>query len=54
MHIILLFFLSLFVGFILGGVFTLLKLPLPAPTTFAGVLGVVGVWLGYELVKVMI
>jgi len=54
MHILLSFLLAIFVGVILGGIFTLLKLPLPAPTDIVGVLGVFGVWLGYEIVRVII
>ena len=54
MHILLLLFLSIISGIILGGVFTLFRLPLPAPTNFAGVLGIFGVYLGYELVRVIL
>lgn len=40
---------ALFAGLILGVVFTLMKLPIPAPPTLAGVAGIVGVFLGYIL-----
>ena len=33
-----------------GAVFALFKLPVPAPPVFAGVMGIVGLWLGYGLV----
>ena len=32
-------------------VFSLLKLPIPAPPVLAGVMGIVGVFLGYMLVN---
>lgn len=38
--------LALVSGVILGLLFTLLKLPLPAPAVFSGVIGVLGVYLG--------
>lgn len=34
-------------GFIFGFCFTMFKLPLPAPPTFAGVSGIIGVYLGF-------
>lgn len=44
-------FWALLTGTITGAIFTLLKLPLPAPPTLPGVLGIVGVFLGYMLVN---
>ena len=38
--------LALFAGLVVGVVFALLKLPLPAPPVLSGVLGIVGVYLG--------
>jgi XapX domain-containing protein len=43
--------LSLIAGMILGVGFALLRLPIPAPITLAGVLGVVGVWAGFMIVQ---
>jgi len=34
-------------GFIVGMIFAKLKLPIPAPPTLAGVMGIVGLFLGY-------
>ncbi|WP_347489405.1 XapX domain-containing protein [Desulfoscipio sp. XC116] len=34
-------------GFAVGFVFAKFKLPVPAPPTFAGVMGIVGLFLGY-------
>ncbi len=38
-------------GFLLGGLFSLLKLPIPAPPTLAGILGIVGIYLGHLIFK---
>lgn len=38
--------LSLITGLIVGFLFSALKLPLPAPPVFSGILGIVGIWLG--------
>ncbi|SDC11136.1 MULTISPECIES: XapX domain-containing protein [unclassified Candidatus Frackibacter] len=34
-------------GFILGSIFSMLNLPIPAPPNLAGIMGVVGIYLGY-------
>ncbi|WP_075983222.1 XapX domain-containing protein [Bacillus massilinigeriensis] len=39
--------LSVFTGFIVGFLFSLFKLPIPAPPALAGVMGIVGVYLGF-------
>ncbi|MCA1032142.1 DUF1427 family protein [Bacillus timonensis] len=39
---------SLITGGIVGFVFALLKLPIPAPPVLSGVTGIVGVFLGYK------
>jgi XapX domain-containing protein len=46
--------LALISGLIMGGIFSLIKLPIPAPSNFAGVMGIVGIFLGYLLVKLVI
>ena len=38
-------------GMACGVVFSLLKLPIPAPPVLAGVMGIVGVFLGYVMVN---
>jgi XapX domain-containing protein len=38
--------LSLLTGLIVGILFTALKLPLPAPNALAGVMGILGIYLG--------
>lgn len=48
---LLLLSLALLTGFICGMVFRTLKLPIPAPSTLAGILGIVGIYLGYLVVE---
>jgi XapX domain-containing protein len=36
-------------GFILGIVLDFLGLPIPAPTTLAGILSIFAVWVGYNI-----
>jgi XapX domain-containing protein len=43
--------LSLVSGALLGAAFTLLGLPLPAPSTAAGVAGIIGVYFGMVFVS---
>jgi XapX domain-containing protein len=41
--------LTLATGFVAGLIFARLKLPIPAPQTLAGVMGILGLFLGYFL-----
>lgn len=41
---------ALLTGLVVGVVFALLKLPIPAPPAAAGVVGIVGIYLGFKLV----
>lgn len=45
-QVLLVSLLALFTGFIVGVLFTALKLPLPAPNAFAGITGILGIYLG--------
>ena len=38
-------------GIVVGGVFSIFKLPIPAPPVFAGLMGIVGLWIGYGIVQ---
>jgi len=38
-------------GAAVGGIFSILKLPIPAPPVFAGLMGIVGLWIGYAIVQ---
>lgn len=42
---------SLFTGLVAGVVFGLLKLPIPAPSEFASIVGIIGIFLGFIAVK---
>ncbi|MFX3623337.1 MAG: XapX domain-containing protein [Ectobacillus sp.] len=42
--------LSLLAGLIVGVLFSFAKLPIPAPPTLSGILGIIGVYAGYQLV----
>lgn len=41
------------VGFLVGAIFGILTLPIPAPPTLAGVLAIVGIYLGYTLIGML-
>lgn len=45
-EILLQIFLALVVGFVVGIIFSACKLPLPSPPVLAGVVGIVGIYLG--------
>ena len=47
-------FMTTLVGAIVGGVFSAFKLPIPAPPVFAGLMGIVGLWIGYAIVTKVI
>lgn len=40
---------SLLTGLIVGIIFAALKLPIPAPHAFAGIMGIIGIYLGFIL-----
>jgi XapX domain-containing protein len=42
--------LSILTGFGCGVIFAAFKLPVPAPPVFAGVAGIIGLWLGYDVI----
>ena len=46
--------LSLITGMIVGIVFGLLRLPIPAPPHIEGILGIIGIFLGYVIVKALL
>ena len=45
--------LALLVGFVVGIVFSACKLPLPSPPVLAGVVGIVGIYLGGQAWKMI-
>ncbi len=40
---------SLATGLVVGVVFAAFKLPIPAPSALAGIMGIIGIYLGYLL-----
>lgn len=46
--------LATFTGFIVGVIFSFLKLPIPAPPVLPGVMGIVGVYLGHEAYALLV
>ena len=44
-------FLTTLTGAGVGAVFVVFKLPVPAPSVFAGVMGIVGLWIGFGIVQ---
>jgi XapX domain-containing protein len=45
------YILSLITGIITGGIFTFLNFPLPAPNKIEGILGIIGIFLGYLIIN---
>lgn len=43
-----------FSGLIVGGLFAFLKLPIPAPPTLSGVMGIIGIYLGFVFIKTIL
>lgn len=43
--------LALLTGLVAGAVFSFLQVPIPAPPELPGVLGIVGIYLGYKAVE---
>ncbi len=43
--------LAFLTGFITGAVFSLIKLPIPAPPTLAGLMGIIGIFAGYIFIQ---
>jgi len=45
------FVLALLTGIFAGALFSVIQIPIPAPPTLPGVLGIVGIFLGYKGVE---
>ncbi|MFV9510377.1 XapX domain-containing protein [Tepidibacillus sp. LV47] len=43
--------LSTLTGSIVGFIFAFFKLPIPAPPAIAGIMGIIGIFLGYQLYR---
>jgi XapX domain-containing protein len=44
----------LVVGLVIGGIFGLFKLPLPVPHGLGGVLGLIGMFIGGQIIKAFV
>jgi XapX domain-containing protein len=44
--------LSAISGLIVGGIFSFLNLPIPAPPTLSGIVGIIGIYLGFVIINV--
>jgi XapX domain-containing protein len=42
---------ALLTGILVGALFALVDVPIPAPPNIAGILGIFGIYLGYKLVQ---
>jgi XapX domain-containing protein len=45
--------LALLTGLVTGALFTFLGIPMPAPPELPGVMGIVGIYVGYKLVEAL-
>jgi len=45
--------LALTTGLLAGALFAFLNVPIPAPPELAGIMGIVGIFLGYKLVQTL-
>lgn len=46
-------FLALLTGVICGLVFRAIKLPVPAPPALPGIMGIVGIFIGYKMIELV-
>lgn len=44
---------ALAVGFVAGFIFSVMRLPVPAPQAWAGLMGIVGIFLGYKAFQML-
>lgn len=42
---------ALGVGMAVGFIFTFVRLPIPVPDKFSGIVGIIGVWIGYAVAR---
>lgn len=45
--------LALLTGIVTGALFKFLQIPIPAPPNVAGLMGIVGIYLGFKLVEAL-
>ncbi|WP_156291837.1 XapX domain-containing protein [Oceanobacillus salinisoli] len=42
---------SFIAGIVMGAIFSLLNLPIPAPPNLAGIMGIVGIFIGFLIIN---
>ncbi len=47
-------FLALFTGLLVGAIFSFFKLPIPAPPALPGIAGIVGIYLGFKIINILL
>lgn len=47
-------FMALVAGLIVGFIFALLRLPIPAPPVLSGLIGIIGIFLGYKAFQMLL
>ena len=46
-------FFALTTGLVVGALFSFFKLPIPAPPALPGVVGILGIYLGFKLINIL-
>lgn len=46
-------FMALLAGLIVGFIFAILRLPIPAPPVLSGIMGIIGIFLGYKAFEML-
>ena len=46
--------LAIITGFIVGFIFAVFRLPIPAPPALAGIMGIVGIYLGFKAYELLL
>ncbi len=47
-------FMALIAGLVVGFIFAFLRLPIPAPPVVSGIMGIVGIFLGYKIFEMVL
>lgn len=47
-------FMALIAGLIVGFIFAFLRLPIPAPPVLSGIMGIIGIFLGYKAFQMLL
>lgn len=47
-------FMALIAGLVVGFIFAFLRLPIPAPPVLSGIMGIIGIFLGYKAFQLLL